>query len=69
MIHNLFVLTLSNGALLQRFDGMQMVKMGVQYSLFGGSIVNLGTERHHQKYFDDIDSYRLPGVRVMHAFD
>lgn len=40
-----------------------MVKMGVQYSLWGGSIVNLGTERHHAKYFDDIDTFRLPGAR------
>ena len=38
-----------------------MVKMGVQYSLWGGSVVNLGTERHREKYFDDIDSFRLPG--------
>jgi hypothetical protein len=35
--------------------------MGVQYSLWGGSVVNLGTERHREKYFDDIDSFRLPG--------
>lgn len=40
---------------------VQMVKMGVQYSLWGGSVVNLGTERHREKYFDDIDSFRLPG--------
>lgn len=40
---------------------LQMVKMGVQYSLWGGSVVNLGTERHREKYFDDIDSFRLPG--------
>ena len=39
-----------------------MVKMGVQYSLWGGSVVNLGTEAHHKKYFDDIDTYRLPGT-------
>lgn len=42
--------------------GAQMVKMGVQYSLWGGSVVNLGTERHHAKYFDDIDTFRLPGM-------
>ncbi len=46
-----------------------MVKMGVQYSLWGGSIVNLGTEAHHKKYFDDIDTYRLPGeCSVMPSF-
>jgi hypothetical protein len=35
--------------------------MGVQYSLWGGSILNLGTERHRKAYFDDIDKFRLPG--------
>ena len=27
-----------------------MVKLGVQYSLWGGSVVNLGTEMHKRKY-------------------
>ncbi len=40
----------------------QMVKMGVQYSLWGGSVMNLGTERHRQKYFDAIDQLKLPGT-------
>lgn len=40
---------------------LQTVKMGVQYSLWGGSVMNLGTERHRQQYFEDIDKYRLPG--------
>lgn len=35
--------------------------MGVQYSLWGGSVLNLGTERHRKQYFDDIDRFRLPG--------
>lgn len=39
----------------------QTVKMGVQYSLWGGSILNLGTEAHRKKYFEDIDKFRLPG--------
>lgn len=38
-----------------------MVKMGVQYSLWGGSVMSLGTERHRQKYFDAIDQLKLPG--------
>ncbi|KAH7619063.1 hypothetical protein Ndes2526B_g06014 [Nannochloris sp. 'desiccata'] len=41
------------------------VKMGVQYSLWGGSVVNLGTERHRKKYFDDIDRLKLPGCFAM----
>lgn len=40
---------------------LQTVKMGVQYSLWGGSILNLGTEKHRKAYFDDIDKFRLPG--------
>jgi len=39
----------------------QTVKMGVQYSLWGGSVMNLGTERHRQQYFEAIDKYKLPG--------
>ena len=38
------------------------MKMGVQYSLWGGSVLNLGTERHRKAYFDDIDKFRLPGT-------
>ena len=41
--------------------GLQTVKMGVQYSLWGGSIVNLGSERHKKQYLEDIDQFRLPG--------
>ena len=40
---------------------LQTVKMGVQYSLWGGSVVNLGTERHRKQYFDDIDKFKIPG--------
>ena len=41
--------------------------MGVQYSLWGGSVVNLGTERHKQQYFDAIDKFRLPGIELYRA--
>ena len=41
------------------------VKMGVQYSLWGGSVVNLGTEKHRAKYFDAIDRLALPGSFAM----
>lgn len=39
----------------------QTVKMGVQYSLWGGSVMNLGTERHKKQYFDAIDKFQIPG--------
>ena len=41
---------------------LQTVKMGVQYSLWGGSVMNLGTERHKKQYFDAIDKFKIPGA-------
>lgn len=41
------------------------VKTGVQYSLWGGSVLSLGTEKHRQRYYDDIDAFRLPGCFAM----
>ncbi|PKA49545.1 Acyl-coenzyme A oxidase 2, peroxisomal [Apostasia shenzhenica] len=41
------------------------VKLGVQYSLWGGSVINLGTKRHKEKYFDGIDSIDYPGCFAM----
>jgi len=43
------------------FCCVQTVKMGVQYSLWGGSVMNLGTERHKKQYFDAIDKFQIPG--------
>src|SRR6201995_3392533 len=42
-----------------------MVKAGVQWGLFGGSVQPLGTERHHQKYLRDIIDLSLPGCFAM----
>lgn len=44
---------------------VQTVKMGVQYSLWGGSVMNLGSARHRERYFDDINSFKLPGCFAM----
>lgn len=41
------------------------IKMGVQYSLWGGSVLNLGTKKHRDKYFDGIDSVDYPGCFAM----
>ncbi|KAL5714791.1 acyl-CoA oxidase [Ranunculus cassubicifolius] len=41
------------------------IKMGVQYSLWGGSVVNLGTKKHRDKYYDGIDSVEYPGCFAM----
>ncbi|NYH50978.1 acyl-CoA oxidase [Nocardiopsis arvandica] len=42
-----------------------MVKMGVQWGLFGGAISALGTERHHTEYLPDVMSLELPGCFAM----
>ena len=42
-----------------------LVKFGVQFGLFGGSVHALGTERHHEQYLRDIGSVALPGCFAM----
>ena len=41
------------------------VKAGVQFGLFGGAIVNLGTERHHERYVAGMADLSLPGCFAM----
>ncbi|KAI4385227.1 hypothetical protein MLD38_003280 [Melastoma candidum] len=54
------------------------IKMSVQYSLWGGSVINLGTKRHKDKYFDGIDSFAMTklhhgsnvqGIKTTATFD
>ncbi|MFF0265441.1 acyl-CoA dehydrogenase [Kribbella sp. NPDC004536] len=42
-----------------------MVKAGVQFGLFAGAILHLGTERHHEQYLADAISGRLLGCFAM----
>ncbi|MBV9291667.1 MAG: acyl-CoA dehydrogenase family protein, partial [Frankiales bacterium] len=42
-----------------------LVKTGVQWGLFGGAILHLGTARHHDAYLRDVISLRLPGCFAM----
>lgn len=42
-----------------------LVKLGVQFGLFGGSILQLGTERHHERYLPRVASLELPGCFAM----
>jgi acyl-CoA oxidase len=42
-----------------------LVKFGVQFGLFGGSVLQLGTERHHREYLARIASLELPGIFAM----
>jgi acyl-CoA oxidase len=42
-----------------------LVKCGVQFGLFGGAVLHLGTERHHERYLRDVVSVDLPGCFAM----
>jgi acyl-CoA oxidase len=42
-----------------------LVKVGVQFGLFGGAILQLGTQRHHDAYLADLVTGRLMGCFAM----
>ncbi|CAI9400438.1 acyl-CoA dehydrogenase family protein [Nocardioides sp. T2.26MG-1] len=42
-----------------------LVKVGVQFGLFGGAILQLGTEAHHDAYLADLITGRLMGCFAM----
>jgi acyl-CoA oxidase len=42
-----------------------LVKAGVQFGLFGGAVLHLGTQRHHERYLEQIQSLELPGCFAM----
>ena len=42
-----------------------LVKIGVQFGLFGGAVQQLGTQRHHERYLADIASAKLLGGFAM----
>jgi acyl-CoA oxidase len=42
-----------------------LVKCGVQFGLFAGAILHLGTERHHSRYLRAATSMELPGCFAM----
>ena len=42
-----------------------LVKVGVQFGLFGGAILQLGTERHHDDYLPDLVTGKLMGCFAM----
>ena len=50
---------------LSYHDLSLVVKFGVQFGLFGGSVHQLGSERHHEKYLEDIGTLALPGCFAM----
>src|SRR5512146_2742667 len=42
-----------------------LVKVGVQFGLFGGAILQLGTKSHHDAYLEDLIHGRLLGCFAM----
>jgi len=42
-----------------------LVKLGVQFGLFGGAILQLGTERHHKEYLERLITGELMGAFAM----
>src|SRR4051794_3292258 len=42
-----------------------LVKAGVQFGLFGGAILHLGTERHHEQHLADVITGRTLGCFAM----
>eukprot|EP00192_Tetraselmis_astigmatica_P008912 CAMPEP_0117673904 /NCGR_PEP_ID=MMETSP0804-20121206/14739_1 /TAXON_ID=1074897 /ORGANISM="Tetraselmis astigmatica, Strain CCMP880" /LENGTH=662 /DNA_ID=CAMNT_0005482709 /DNA_START=218 /DNA_END=2206 /DNA_ORIENTATION=+ len=50
---------------LAHVDLSLTIKTGVQFTLWGGSVMNLGSERHRQKFFQDIDTFKAPGCFAM----
>ena len=42
-----------------------LVKVGVQFGLFGGAILHLGTQTHHERYLEPMMSLELPGCFAM----
>ncbi|MFT5886505.1 MAG: acyl-CoA oxidase [Arcticibacterium sp.] len=42
-----------------------LVKFGVQFGLFGGAVMQLGTKKHHDKYLKDTGSLELAGCFAM----
>ncbi|MDT0200588.1 acyl-CoA dehydrogenase [Nocardioides sp. AE5] len=61
----------STGGAVAAFETMAfgdlsvLIKMGVQFGLFGGAIQNLGNEEHHAKYLPDVISGKLLGCFAM----
>ena len=50
---------------LSYHDLSLVIKFGVQFGLFGGSIHHLGSRRHHEEYLEDIGTMDLPGCFAM----
>eukprot|EP00889_Picochlorum_renovo_P002956 jgi/Picre1/29986/NNA_005362.t1 len=56
-------LTMQRAALesLSFCDYSMAIKSGVHFTLCGGTIVKLGTEKHHKEFLPKMDTLELPG--------
>jgi acyl-CoA oxidase len=50
---------------LSYHDLSLVIKFGVQFGLWGMSILSLGTEKHYDKYLKDVGTLALPGCFAM----
>lgn len=50
---------------LSYHDLSLVIKFGVQFGLWGMSILSLGTEKHYKKYLKDVGTLQLPGCFAM----
>jgi acyl-CoA oxidase len=50
---------------LSYHDLSLVIKFGVQFGLWGMSVMSLGTEKHYKKYLKDIGTLQLPGCFAM----
>jgi hypothetical protein len=53
------------GELLALVDLSATIKTGVQYSLWGASLLNLGSASHRGRWAADVDALKLPGCFAM----
>ena len=56
-------------SVLGHHDLNVLTKFGVQFGLFGGAILRLGTERHHADYLPRVVTLELPGCFAMTETD
>lgn len=50
---------------LSYYDLSLVIKFGVQFGLWGMSILSLGTEKHYKKYLKEVGTLELPGGFAM----
>jgi acyl-CoA oxidase len=50
---------------LSYHDLSLVIKFGVQFGLWGMSVMSLGTEKHYKKYLNEIGTLNLPGCFAM----